>query len=136
MQEITQNFQVQTGDIVQFDYSIISLWEQSQINTIISRMNRDPRMSVVGYEVERSTWYSDILHIQVKIAQNPFPIILIVLAIGAIATSLFVYLSLNKIYLVSREAPQVVSGITSTISLGFIAVIAIAGFFLIRTFKG
>jgi len=137
MQEITQGFQVQIGDVIQFDYSLICLWEQSQIESIVEKINADGRMQVLSYNVDvKNSWYSDLVSFQVKVLQNPFPVLILVMAIGAIGTSLFVYLSLNKIFLISREVPQAMTGITSTVSLGLIAVITIAIIYGIKMFKG
>jgi hypothetical protein len=135
-QEITQGFQVQIGDVIQFDYSLVCLWEQSQIESIVEKINADGRMQVISYNVDvKNSWYSDLVSFQVKVLQNPFPVLILVMAIGAIATSLFVYLSLNKIFLISREVPQAVTGITSTVSLGLIAVIAIAIIYGLKMFR-
>jgi hypothetical protein len=113
------------------------LWEQSQIESIVEKINADGRMQVLSYNVDvKNSWYSDLVSFQVKVLQNPFPVLILVMAIGAIGTSLFVYLSLNKIFLISREVPQAMTGITSTVSLGLIAVITIAIIYGIKIFKG
>jgi len=125
MNEITQNYQCKTGDVIQLNYKLISVWEQAQINSVMEQINSDPRMTVVFSTVLPSTWYSDTLQIQIQVRENPFPLVILILAIAAISTSIFLYLSLDKIYLISTQAPQAVSGITSTISLGILAVIGI-----------
>lgn len=136
MQEIAQNYQVQNGDVIQFDYKIVAIYEQSQIESIISKINEDPRMSVLGYNVEPSSWFNDLLHIQVKVNQNPFPVLLLVMAIAAVATSLFIYLTLDKIYLISREVPAAVTGGLSTMNLAIVAIIAGIALYGLKIFKG
>ncbi len=136
MQEINQGFSVQKGDVIQFDYKLLSLWGQSQIISIVEKINADGRMQVLSYDVDvKNSWYSDLVSFQVKVLQNPFPVLILVIAIGTIATSLFVYLSLDKIYLISRELPEAATGITSTISLGLIAVIVIAIVYGLKMFR-
>ncbi len=136
MQEINQGFSVQKGDVIQFDYKLLCLWEQSQIKSIVEKINADGRMQVLSYNVDvKNSWYSDLVSFQVKVLQNPFPVLILVLAIGAIATSLFIYLSLDKVYLLSREVPGATANITSTISLGLIAVIVVAVVYGLKIFR-
>jgi len=135
MQQISNDFQVKNGDIVQFDYKIMAIYEQPQINSIITKIDSDPRMSVVSYSVESSSWLNDILHIEVQVAQNPFPLLLLILAISAIGTSLFIYLTFDKAYLISREIPEVITGGLNTLNLGLIALIAGVAVYGLRMFK-
>lgn len=135
-QEITQNFEVQKGDIIEFDYKILSLWEADQIEAILNKVNEDGRMSVVDYEIIKNNWYSDVLKVQVRILQNPFPLMILIFAIASIATSMFIYLSLSKIYLISREVPGAVTGGIGAISLGVIAVIGIIAFMIFSKAHG
>lgn len=136
MQEITQNFEVQKGDTIEFDYKILSLWENDQIEAILNRINEDGRMEIAGYEIVPNNWYSDVLKIQIRILQNPFPLVVLVIAIASIATAIFVYLSLDKIYLISREVPEAITGGVGAISLGIIAIIGVVVFMIFSKAHG
>jgi len=136
MQEIAQNYQCKTGDVVQLNYKIVSIWEQSQIDSIMEQINADPRMQVVMATIMPSTWYSDTLQVQIVVKENPFPLVILIVAIAAIATSVFVYLSLDKIYLIAGAVPQAVTGGIGAVSLGIIAVIAIVVFMIFSKAHG
>ena len=132
MIEINQSYQVKKGDIIEFDYRIFSLWENSQIQAILEKINNDGKMLVLDYELSSSNFYSDLLKIKVEILQNPFPVLLLVVAIAAIGTSLFIYLSLDKIYLISEKAPETV---TAGINLLSLALLFGGGLFAFKLFK-
>lgn len=132
MNEISQNFQVQIGDIIEFDYKIACIWEDSQIQSIISKLYEDGRMTVVDYEIIPNDFYSDVLKLKVKVLQNPFPVLVLIIAIAAISTSLFLYLSLDKIYLISREVPEVITG---GVSIGILALLLGGGILVYMAFK-
>jgi len=136
MQEITQNFEVQTGDIIELDYKILSLWEDAQIEAILNKINEDGRMEIAGYEIVSNNWYSDVLKIQIRVLKNPFPLVVLVVAIASIATAIFVYLSLDKMYLISREVPEVIAGGVGAVSLGIIAVIGLIVFMIFSKAHG
>jgi len=122
MKEISTNFELKTKDLIELHYRILSVFENVQIDYLINNISQDGRMIVEDYQLERSNWYSDILKIRIRIIDNPFPLALIVATIGAIATSIFVYLSFQKAYLISREAPEVLSAGVSTFAIGLVIV--------------
>lgn len=132
MKQINQSFELKKGDRIQLHYRILSVFENAQINYLLSNINQDGRMIVEDYELESSNWYSDILKINLKVITNPFPLAILILAIGSISTSIFLYLSFDKAYLIAREAPEVMTGVTGSLSFVAIAIIAIIAFF---TFK-
>lgn len=135
-QEITQDFEVQTGDIIELDYKILSLWEDAQVGAILNKINEDGRMEIAGYEIISNNWYSDVLKIQIRVLKNPFPLVVLVVAIASIATSIFVYLSLDKIYLISREVPEAIAGGVGVVSLGIIAIIGVVVFMIFSKAHG
>jgi hypothetical protein len=93
-------------------------------------------MEIAGYEIVPNNWYSDVLKIQIRILQNPFPLVVLVIAIASIATAIFVYLSLDKIYLISREVPEAITGGVGAISLGIIAIIGVVVFMIFSKAHG
>jgi len=90
--EVPQSEQARIGDVFDFLYTIRGIGKQGQINGLVSELDKDARWQVVEYDLQDSR-----LRIRVKVLQNPFPIILVVAAIGAIGTGLFVFLSLDKV---------------------------------------
>lgn len=132
MKEIPQSFQLKTGDRIELHYKVLSIFEDAQINYLLSNINEDGRMIVEDYELVNSTWYSDILKIKIRVVSNPFPLVVLILAIGSIATSIFVYLSFDKAYLIARESPEILTGFTESFSLIVVAIIAIIAYFIFR----
>lgn len=132
MKEISKNFELKKDDRIQLHYKILSVFENTQINYLLSNINEDGRMIVEDYSLENSTWYSDRLIINLRIINNPFPLTILILAIGSIATSIFLYLSFDKAYLIAREAPEVVEGVTTSITLFMILVIVIGIYFFFK----
>ena len=90
--EVPQSEQARIGDVFDFHYTIRGLGKQGQINGLITELDTDPRWKVIEYDLQDSH-----LRIRVKVLQNPFPIVLVIAAIGAIGTGLFVFLSLDKV---------------------------------------
>lgn len=132
MKEISQSYQLKKGDRIELHYRILSVFEDAQINYLLSNINEDGRMIVEDYELENSTWYSDRLKIRIRVISNPFPLAILILAIGSIATSIFVYLSFDKAYLIARESPEILTEFTGSFSLIAIAIIAIIAYFILR----
>jgi len=90
--EVPQSEQARIGDVFDFFYTITGWGKQGQINGLVSKLDEDPRWQVKEYDLQDSR-----LRLRVKVLQNPFPIVLVVAAIGAIGTGLFVFLSLDKV---------------------------------------
>lgn len=90
--EVSQAEQARVGDVFDFFYTIRGWGKQGQINSLVNELDRDPRWEVKEFALDNSS-----LRIRVKILQNPFPLVLVVAAIGAIGTGLFVFLSLDKV---------------------------------------
>ena len=90
--EVPQSEQARVGDVFDFFYTIRGIGKQGQINGLVSKLDEDRRWQVKEYDLQDGR-----LRLRVKVLQNPFPIVLVVAAIGAIGTGLFVFLSLDKV---------------------------------------
>jgi len=119
--EVPQSEQAKIGDVFDFFYTITGFGKQGQINGLVTELDTDPRWQVVEYDLQDSH-----LRIRVKVLQNPFPIILVVAAIGAIGTGLFVYLSLDKV-------EKVVASPAGALTM--LGVLGVAGLFLLKGFR-
>ena len=119
--EVPQSEQARIGDVFDFLYTIRGLGKQGQINGLVTELDTDPRWQVLEYDLQDSH-----LRIRVKVLQNPFPIILVVAAIGAIGTGLFVYLSLDKV-------EKVVSSPAGAMTM--LGILGVAGLFLLKGFR-
>lgn len=90
--EVSQSEQARIGDVFDFFYTIRGIGKQGQINGLVSELDKDTRWKVLEYDLQDNR-----LRLRLKVLQNPFPIVLVVAAIGAIGTGLFVFLSLDKV---------------------------------------
>jgi len=121
MEEVPQSYGAVVGDVLDFYYTIRGWGKQGQIESLVNDLDRDPRWEVKEYDLDNSK-----LRIRVKVLINPLPVILIVAAIGAIGTGLFVFLSLDKVEKVVASP------------MGALSLIGIAGagiLLLLRGFK-
>ncbi len=118
MAEISQYENATTGDILDLHYSIRGFGKQGQMEELTRKLNQDPRWSVVRLS------FKDESHvvIRMRVDQNPFPIILIVAAVGAIGTGIFLWLSLDKVEKITASP---------TIKIGILAVAALTLFLII-----
>lgn len=93
-QEVVQTEQAKKGDVLDFFYTVKGWGKQGQIESLVRKLDEDQRWKVKEYDFNPDT---SKLRIRVEVVQNPFPIIIIVAAVGAIGTGLFCWLSLDKI---------------------------------------
>ena len=129
MKLIGQNYLLKKGDLIEMQFRILSIFQDWQIDSIIEKLKEDPRWIITDYELVNSTWYSDRLHVKLKILQNPFPLLLVIVAVSSIAVSAFIYLSFDKAELIAEEIPETTK---FGIGLFIIILIAIAGYIFIK----
>ena len=129
MKLIGRDYLLKKGDLIEMQFKILSIFENWQIDSIIEKLKEDPRWIITDYELVNSTWYSDRLHVKLKILQNPFPLLLVIVAVSSIAVSAFIYLSFDKAELIMEELPE-----TTKFGLGLfiIILIATAGYIFIK----
>ncbi len=140
MKEITSSYQVKKGDIIQFEFTIQTLWSEEQIKSIIDRVNTDPKLRVMDFKTVTHDWkdvgvygeYATLLDkfvVKVEVLQNPFPVMVLIAMVVATAGLYFLSLSLDKIYLISESIPE-----TAKTGLSFLGLAgsAIVGYFLLR----
>lgn len=125
--EISQDYEVKVGDKLEMNFQILSIFTDAQVNYLINKVNEDGKVRVDNYRVENHSFFSDILIIEATVVQNPFPLALILIAITSIAGGLFIYLSLQKVYLIATEAPLA----AASVGIGFLAAVVIGGYFLL-----
>jgi len=114
--EVSQVEQAKIGDVFDFHYSIKGFGKQGQIDSLVHKLDQDPRWEVVeAPEFDGK----NKLKIRVRILENPFPIVLVVAAIGAIGAGLFCFLSLDKIEKIVATPAGAAIGL-GTIALGAI----------------
>ena len=129
MKLISRDYLLKKGDLIEMQFRILSIFQDWQIDSIIEKLKEDPRWIVIDYELVNSTWYSDRLHVKLKILQNPFPLLLIIVAVSSIAVSTFIYLSFDKAELIMEELPETTK---FGIGLFIIILIAAAGYIFIK----
>ena len=95
--EVSQFSEARNGDIFDLHYTMRGWGKQGQIESLINELDRDPRWSVIAARQPSET----TLVIRVLIVDNPFPVAVVVAAVGAIGTGLFVWLSLDKVEKIS-----------------------------------
>ena len=132
MKLINQDYLLKKGDLIEMQFRILSIFQNWQIDSIIEKLKEDPRWIVIDYELVNSTWYSDRLHVKLKILQNPFPLLLVIVAVSSIAVSAFIYLSFDKAELIAEEIPE-----TTKFGIGLFIIIlsVIAGYMFIKKKK-
>jgi len=138
MKEVTTNYQVKKGDQLQFEFTIQTLWSEDQIKSIVERINTDPKLNVIDYEIVSHDWKDvgmygeyatllDKLIVRVEVLQNPFPVMVLIAMIVAMGGLYFLSLTLDKVYLLSESIPDTVKSGFSTLALiggaviGFVA---------------
>ncbi|MBA7476276.1 hypothetical protein ES707_11659 [subsurface metagenome] len=104
--EVSQYENAKIGDVYDFYYTMTGWGKQGQVESLSRELDQDPRWTVINIQrVDDSR-----IIIRVRVIKNPFPLLLIVGAIGAIGTGLFLWLSLDKIEKIT-EGPVVSFGI-------------------------
>jgi hypothetical protein len=93
-QEVSLQDQANIGDVFDFFYTVKGWGKQGQIESLVRKLDEDQRWKVDEYEFDPET---SKLRIRVEIVQNPFPVIIVIAAIGAIGTGLFCWLSLDSV---------------------------------------
>lgn len=106
MNEVSQFENAKSGETYDFHYTMRGWGKQGQIENLVNRLDQDPRWKVLTTTmVDESS-----LVIRILIVKNPFPLVLIVGAIAAIGTGIFLWLSLDKIEKIS-ESPMAAFGL-------------------------
>lgn len=106
MNEVSQFENAKNGETYDFHYIMRGWGKQGQVESLVNQLDEDPRWKVLNTTMPDETH----LVIRVKIVKNPFPLLLIVGAIGAIGTGFFLWLSLDKIEKIS-ESPMAAFGL-------------------------
>ncbi len=107
--EITKDAVLQPGDVIQMHYKVIGpVWLKAiQIAAIESRLEKDPRFYHTGTWFEGENDRTLVVRIaitrprpqeQPEIQEAGVPVAAIIIAIAAAAGTVFVWLSLSKIY--------------------------------------
>lgn len=120
--EVAPYDQAEIGDVFDFHYTVKGWGKQGQIESLCRKLDEDQRWKVDEYSFDPET---SKLRIRVEIIQNPFPLIIVIAAIGAIGTGLFCWLSLDK---VEKIVSQPLGGL---MMLGLVA----GGIMALRKFK-
>ena len=80
------------GDVVQITYDILNSKGVDRFNEIWYEIEADPK-----WKVQYGYIQNGIAYMGIKILENPFPLVLLIAAIAAVATSLMIYLSLREV---------------------------------------
>ena len=140
MKEVTTSYQVKKGDQLQFEYTIQTLWSEDQIKSILDRVNTDPKLTVLDYEIVTHNWQDvgvygeygallDKLIVKIEVLQNPFPVMILIAMIVATGGLYFLSLTLDKVYLISESIPE-----TAKTGLSFVMVLGavFAGYMVLK----
>lgn len=130
MKEVTTNYQVKKGDQLQFEYTIQTLWSEDQIKSILDRVNTDPKLRVLDYNIVSHDWQTigvygeygtllDKLIVKIEVLENPFPVMVLIALIVATSGLYFLSLTLDKVYLISESIPETAkTGLSMLVMLG------------------
>lgn len=139
MKEITTSYEVKKGDRIRFEFSIRSFWNEGQIKSALEQVNRDPKLTVIDYQVEEHTWQEigisswilDKLIVNVEVLQNPFPVMILVAMVISTIGLYFLSVTLNKVYLISESIPE-----TAKTGLSMLTLFggAFVGYFALRKY--
>lgn len=117
--EVSQFENARNGEVYDFHYIMRGWGKQGQIESLVNDLDEDQRWVVVSANMADDSR----LVIRIKVVKNPFPLLLIVGAIGSIGTGLFLWLSLDKIEKISQSPVA---------SFGILGLGLAAAFFMIR----
>lgn len=136
--EITKDAILQPGDMIEMHYKVIGpVWLKAvQIAVIESNLEKDPRFDLRTIWFEGENDRTLVMRIVItpprpgeepKIQEAGVPVTAIVIAIGAAAAAIFIWLSLGKIYKIVETPAGAVMG------AGFgIAAAAVALYFVFK----
>lgn len=110
--EVSQAYEVKTGDVLDFHYSVSGWCKQAKIESLVHKLDLDPRWAVKEFEYNEETGK---LRLRLEVIQNAWPVIIIIAAIAAIGAGLFAWLSLDKIEKI------ISSPVGAALSLGTVA---------------
>ncbi|MBA7495771.1 hypothetical protein ES702_06360 [subsurface metagenome] len=113
--EVSQAEQARIGDLFDFHYTIKGFGKQGQIDSLVHKLDQDPRWEVKEFDFDGK----NKVRLRVKILENPFPVVIVVGVIGAIGAGLFCFLSLDKIEKIIATPVGAAVGL-GTIALGAI----------------
>lgn len=105
--EVSQAEQARKGDVFDFHYIASGWCKQAKIESLVHKLDQDMRWRVDEFQYDEETGK---LRIRVEVLENPFPVIIIVAAIGAIGAGLLAWLSLDKIEKITTHP---VAGLTA-----------------------
>jgi hypothetical protein len=102
------NTPAQKGDRLLLIYNIVSVFEESQKNALVDKINQDGRLRVVGAIIEKAsdTVLTDRVHITVDVLQNPWMTLAVVSFIVGLGTALFLYLTFDSAWYVGRAGEK------------------------------
>ncbi len=115
--EVPQSYEVRKGDLLDFHYAVSGWCKQAKIESLVHKLDEDPRWAVKEFEYDEE---KGKLRIRAEVIENPFPVIIIIAAIGAIGAGLFAWLSLDKIEKITS------SPVGAALSLGTVAAVIMA----------
>lgn len=104
MKKIDSDYQCKNGDIIRLDFSIINLAKDSQITALLDKLATHQMLKIIEIKTEKSSFFRSTLSVTGEIRNNPFPVSLLITSITTIGVSVFVYLTISEIYLISEKA--------------------------------
>lgn len=125
-QMISENTELHVGDIVDLDFSIMSLfdwqtWQAVELAMIEERFEKDDRFTLLRHSYPEN----NVVTFRVRVDKNPIAVAAIIALILSVAVpGLIVWLALREIRLILVGGGEVAR---STINLTLIVALAIAG---------
>ena len=101
-----ETYQVKSGDKVIMTFTVTGTWPETRVVEVIEELNRDPRWVV---DFWRRPSESE-LEVHLIVVENPFVVGAIIVAVTVIAGGLFLYMTVSKVEVISREAPLAMAG--------------------------
>ena len=98
--ERPREYQAQTGELLEMHFGIIAFpgLRNLQINAITANLNKDSHL-----KVEKSSLIGNDLSFQVRIVNNPFPLVLAIVSVTTVLAGFFVWGSVDKVYKILEE---------------------------------
>lgn len=121
--EIPESTEAKVGDIFDLYYSVSGWWTKGKVESLVYRIDQDPRWKITRYDYDEP---NDKLRLRVEIVANPFPIVVVVAAIGVAAAGLFAWLSLDKIEKITTSPVGAAMGL-GTVAAAVLGMWALVG---------
>lgn len=112
--EISESEQLRKGDVVDLHYTVSGWCTRGKIESLVHQLDQDMRWEVKEFEYDET---KGKVRIRVKVIENPFPVVLIIVAVGAIGAGLFAWLSLDKIEKITTSPIGAALGLGSVAAL-------------------